>query len=97
MVAKALPSLSSSKAQASTTTASMRPPYPFSRMKSEPVTISAHFSCPQEVELVKKAAKSIGLTPSAFLRQLALEKAIVIADGQSMKRMKKRSHLRVVK
>ena len=70
----------------------MRPPYPSRPMKlPESVVISAHFKNPQEVELVKKAAKNIGLTPSAFLRQLALEKASAVADSWDMRQMKKRA------
>lgn len=64
----------------------------------EPVVISAHFKNPQEVELVKKAARSIGLTPSAFMRQLALERSSLIADGWDVRQMKKRArgNLRVI-
>jgi antitoxin component of MazEF toxin-antitoxin module len=57
----------------------------------ESVVISAHFKNSQEVELVKKAARAIGLTPSAFLRQISLEKSSQIADGWDVRQMKKRA------
>jgi len=70
----------------------MRPPFAGPPMKlPESVVISAHFKNPQEAELVKKAAKAIGLTPSAFMRQLALEKASVISDGWDIRQMKRRA------
>lgn len=77
----------------------MRPPYPHRPMKlSEPVVISAHFKNPQEAELVKKAAKRLGLTPSAFMRQLALDRAGQVTDGWDIQQMKKRARgsLRVI-
>jgi len=55
-----------------------------------PVVMSVHFPDGDEAELVKRAAAKLGLTPSAFLRSVALEKAQVVADGWDVAKMKRR-------
>jgi len=65
--------------------------------------MSASFSHHSEVELIKRAAKSMGMTPSGFIRMAALETAGAIAASWDVGRMKKRTkerkaaHLRLVK
>jgi hypothetical protein len=58
--------------------------------QSDPVVMSVHFPDANEAELVRKAAKRLGLSPSAFLRSVALEKASAVADGWDIGKMKKR-------
>jgi hypothetical protein len=59
-------------------------------MKSEPVIISAHFAHQTEADLVKRAARMVGMTPSTFLRQLALDRASQIANDWATRQMKNR-------
>lgn len=41
----------------------------------EAVVLSAHFADPKDAELVRKAAKRLRLSPSSFLRDVALRAA----------------------
>ena len=58
--------------------------------RTVPAVMSVHFPDGEEAELVKKAAAKLGLTPSAFLRSIALEKAGVVVDGWDVAKMKRR-------
>ena len=53
-------------------------PHPKTTMRNQPI-ISAAFATDAEVELVKKAAKSLGMTVSSFLREVALSEAARVA------------------
>jgi hypothetical protein len=55
------------------TETSMRPP-------DDAPILSARFANSAEVELIKKAAKVLGLNPSAFIRSAALERANAVAE-----------------
>jgi uncharacterized protein (DUF1778 family) len=47
----------------------------------EPRTLSAAFSSSKHVRLIRAAARSVGKTPSAFMRDAAIEAAAKI-DGK---------------
>jgi uncharacterized protein (DUF1778 family) len=65
----------------------MRAPFPQGKLPPEtqmrppddPI-LSARFANANEVDLIKRAAKSMGLNPSAFIRLAALERANVVAQ-----------------
>jgi uncharacterized protein (DUF1778 family) len=48
--------------------------------QEDPPILSARFANATEVELIKKAAKALGLNPSAFIRGAALARASEIAE-----------------
>jgi hypothetical protein len=75
----------------------MRPPYPHPMATKEPVIISAHFAHSTEADLVKRAAKAVGMTPSTFLRELALKEANRIAGLWLRPGVGKRPKLEVIK
>ncbi len=54
------------------------------------VVMSARFLHPAEVALVEKAARLIGMTPSAFLREIALKRAGELTDRWDVREMKRR-------
>ena len=71
-------------------------------MSEHQATIGVAFSNSAEKELVQKAARLVSMTPSAFLRELALKRAGEVVTRLDLKEMKRRinasrkQHLKVI-
>jgi uncharacterized protein (DUF1778 family) len=71
-------------------------------MSEQQAIVSVSFSNAAEKELVQRAARLVSMTPSAFLRELALKRASELVDRWDLKEMKKRisasrrNHLKVI-